>query len=112
MNEEDVQEVEQEDDFNYETDPITVDDVLDMIQQQQLTQAGKSIESLLANKVSDVLDQEKIRIANTMYNDEPEEEELASDEEVEDMLDELESELDSQDEEEVDLDTLLSDEES
>ena len=110
MNEEDVQE----DDFNYETDPITVNNVLDMIQQQQLTQAGKSIESLLANKVSDVLDQEKIRIANTMYNDEPEEEEeLDSDEEVEDMLDELEPELDSEEEEEeVDLDTLLSDEES
>lgn len=111
MNEEDVQEVEQEDDINYETDPITVDNVLDMIQQQQLTQAGKSIESLLANKVSDVLDQEKIRIANRMYNGEPEEEEeVASDEEVESMLDELEPELDS--EEEVDLDTLLSDEES
>ena len=81
-----------------ETGPVGVDDVLAAIQQKNLAQARNHFNDLMGVKVTDALEAEKVRIANTVFNDAEEEEVETEDE------DEVTSE-----EEEVDVESEVED---
>lgn len=91
------------------------DAVKDLIQNaldQDFNKANKVFGDIMGLKVQDILDQEKIRIADQMYNDAPEEEQLEldlEDEPIEDDVDELEDDADEVTDEDV---TETPDEES
>jgi len=86
-------------------DTTSVDDVLAAIQQKNIAVAKASFGDLMAQKVNDALENEKVSIANQIFNNAPEEveseeeEEVESDEdidiesELEDIFDEEESEV-------------------
>lgn len=71
------------------------DAVKDLIQNaldQDFNKANKVFGDIMGLKVQDILDQEKIRIADQMYNDAPEEEQLEldlEDDPIEDEDDEV-----------------------
>ena len=70
-----------------ETGPVGVDDVLAAIQQKNLAQARNHFNDLMGVKVTDALEAEKVRIANTVFNDAEEveaedEDEVTSEEDV------------------------------
>jgi hypothetical protein len=78
-----------------ETGPVSVDDVLAAIQQKNLAQAKAHFNDVMGDKINGALDAEKVKIANVVFNNHPEE----SEEEVEapeehDVVDELEDEVD------------------
>ena len=91
------------------------DAVKDLIQNaldQDFNKANKVFGDIMGLKVQDILDQEKIRIADQMYNDAPEEEQLEldlEDDPIEDDVDELEDDADEVTDEDV---TETPDEES
>ena len=84
-------------------DTTSVDNVLAAIQQKNIAVAKASFSDLMGQKVNDALENEKIAIANQIFNNAPEEveseEEVESDEdidiesELEDIFDEEESEV-------------------
>ena len=84
-------------------DTTSVDDVLAAIQQKNIAVAKASFGDLMAQKVNDALENEKVAVANQIFNNAPEEveseEEVESDEdfdiesELEDIFDEEESEV-------------------
>ena len=84
-------------------DTTSVDDVLAAIQQKNIAVAKASFGDLMAQKVNDALENEKVAIANQIFNNAPEEveseEEVESDEdidiesELEDIFDEEETEV-------------------
>lgn len=86
-----------------ETGPVSVDDVLKAIQNKNLAQARSHFDDVMGIKINDALENEKVRIANSVFNgveEEPEEVEDES-EETEDEVD-VESEVEAIfDEEEV-----------
>ena len=51
-----------------ETGKPTVDDVLQAIQQKNIGQARSHFNDLMSYKVSDALDNEKVRLASTIYS--------------------------------------------
>ena len=84
-----------------ETGPVSVDDVLQAIQQKNIGQAKANFRDLMGDKVSQALDAEKVKIANNVFNGVPEEEE-----EQEESGVDIESELeDAFEEEEVDAES-------
>lgn len=86
-----------------ETGPVSVDDVLQAIQQKNIGQAKANFQDLMGDKVSQALDAEKVKIANNVFNGVPEEEEQ---EEQEESGVDIESELeDAFEEEEVDAES-------
>ena len=92
MSEEVVEAVE-------ETGEVTVDDVLAAIQQKNLNTAKNHFSNLMGMKVNDALENEKVRVANSVFNG-VEEEESESDED-EDEVD-VDAEVESAFEEEED----------
>ena len=84
-----------------ETGPVSVDDVLQAIQQKNIGQAKANFQDLMGDKVSQALDAEKVKIANNVFNGASEEEE-----EQEESGVDIESELeDAFEEEEVDAES-------
>ena len=89
-----------------ETGAVSVDDVLKAIQNKNLAQARSHFDDVMGIKINDALENEKVRIANSVFNgaeEEPEEPEEVADEseETEDEVD-VESEVEAIfDEEEV-----------
>lgn len=89
-----------------ETGEVTVDDVLAAIQQKNLNTAKNHFNTVMGMKVNDALENEKVRIANTVFNgateeeepEEPEEEEVESEEEETDLESEIEAAFDDEDE--------------
>lgn len=77
-----------------ETGPVGVDDVLAAIQQKNLAQARNHFNDLMGAKVTNALESEKVRIANTVFNapEEEEEVEVEDEETSEDDID-IESEV-------------------
>jgi hypothetical protein len=51
-----------------ETGPISVDDVLAAIQQQNVGRARAMFDDVMQQKVTDRLDAEKVKIADTLFN--------------------------------------------
>ncbi len=86
-----------------ETGPVSVDDVLHAIQQKNLAQAKAHFTDIMGVKINDALENEKVRMANQVYNphvedgvEEPEE----GVEDFEDETEEVESEGDDTEESE------------
>ena len=87
----------------FEVDNTSVDDVLAAIQQKNLAQAKGHFEDLMGAKINDALGAEKIKIADSIFNQRAElEAEEAEDEETELDAENMESEIESMfDEDEV-----------
>jgi len=80
-----------------EAGPVSVDDVLKAIQDKNLARAKAHFNDVMGAKINDAMEQEKVRIANTVFNN-------AEEEEVEEPEAELESE-----EGDLDLETEVED---
>ena len=78
-------------------DTTTVDDVLSAIQQKNIAVAKASFGDLMAQKVNDALENEKVAIANRVFNNAPEEDEVESEEEVESEGEEIDIESELED---------------
>ena len=78
-----------------ETGPVSVDDVLAAIQQQNVGRARSHFNDLMSNKVTDALNAEKVKIASHVYGNDFEDEINAAkpETEVEDDGVDVESEL-------------------
>ena len=89
-----------------ETGDVSVDDVLAAIQQKNLAQAKNHFAELMSTKVDAALGSEKIKIANSVFNDARElEAELEAEEESEELeveSEELEVESEESDYEDID----------
>ena len=93
----------------FEVDNTSVDDVLAAIQQKNLAQAKGHFEDLMGAKINDALGAEKIKIADSIFNqraeledEQNEEEEVEDEDETELSSENMESELESMfDEDEV-----------
>jgi hypothetical protein len=73
-----------------ETGEVSVDDVLAAIQQKNLNTAKNHFNTLMSMKVNGALENEKVKIANSVFNGVEEEEEPESDEEEVDVDAEVE----------------------
>ena len=75
---------------------MSVEDLIDKIQTQDFTAAKPMFAELMATKLNDALEQQKIKVAGQMFGDDQEEddEELEdiSDEEIDEILDDFEDE--------------------
>ena len=76
----------------FEVDNTSVDDVLAAIQQKNLAQAKGHFEDLMGAKINDALGAEKIKIADSIFNQRAE----LEDEQNEEEEDEDETELSSE----------------
>lgn len=83
----------------------TIEDFIGYAANKDFTKAGDTFNSIMADKMAAVLDQEKIKIGGQIYNEMDPEEMEASDE------DQLELDLDDQDEPEEQLEMELDEEE-
>ena len=82
-------------DIEVEENPISR--MVDYITHSEYTKANDVFNELLAQRVSDSLDQEKIAIAQGIYSDQDEEsEDEISDEDLEDLADEYAEEEDEE----------------
>ena len=84
---------------------VNVEDLVNAISQQNFNRAKDHFDSILGDKVNDAVDAERIAVADSIFNDAPEEEQLELDlddeVEVEDDIvidDELEDEVEVEDE--------------
>jgi hypothetical protein len=101
-----------------ETGPISVDDVLAAIQQKNIGKARANFQDVMAQKVNDALESEKVKIASQVFNPHvdvnepaPTAAELAAADEEEDQAEEasLEDEVEAAfEEEEVEEDAEVS----
>ena len=71
---------------------------------QDYNNASKVFNDIMTVKLNDVMDQEQIKLANQIYNDTPEDEDIANDEEESDLDDEQDSEDETVDDVNNDLD--------
>ena len=76
----------------FEVDNTSVDDVLAAIQQKNLAQAKGHFEDLMGAKINDALGAEKIKIADSIFNQRAELEAEEAEDEVEDEETELDAE--------------------
>ena len=77
-----------------ETGGVTVDDVLAAIQQKNLNTAKNHFQNVMGIKVNDALENEKVKIANAVFNNAQEEE--SEEEEDFDLEDEVGSAFDDE----------------
>ena len=84
-----------------ETGDVTVDDVLAAIQQKNIAQARTHFDELMGSKLDNALGAEKIKIADSIFNDAAE---LRAEEEAESEEHEVETEEETEEETEVDQD--------
>jgi hypothetical protein len=82
-----------------ETGDVSVDDVLAAIQQKNLAQAKNHFAELMSTKVDAALGSEKIKIANSVFNDARE---LEAELEAEEESEELDVESEESDYEDID----------
>ena len=72
----------------------TIEDLINTVTTQDFSKAGPTFAEIMQGKMADALEQEKISVANQVFNNaEPEDEEI-SDEEVEDLDDVSDEEID------------------
>lgn len=86
----------------------SIDDLLQSIKNDEGHQTGKIFADLMAGRIDDALEQEKVRIAGQVYNGESEEEEQEFDAEVEAEVDdevEAETDFEAETESEVEAET-------
>lgn len=76
-----------------------IEDLINSVMDQDFAKAGPMFSELMQQKLADSLDQEKIKVAGVVFNDE--EEEFEDDEELEEISDEEIGEIvDEEDDEE------------
>ena len=94
-----MSEVEDQVENEVETNPIN--DLVQAAMNQDYTTANEIFNDMMSDKVSDALDQEKISIANQLYNGgEPEDDDYEVDEVDIDQQDDTDLELDDEEWEE------------
>jgi len=70
-----------------------IEDLINSVMDQDFAKAGPMFSELMQQKLADSLDQEKIKVAGVMFNDEEDEDlEEISDEEIEQIIDEEDDE--------------------
>ena len=70
-----------------------IEDLINSVMDQDFAKAGPMFSELMQQKLADSLDQEKIKVAGVMFNDEEDEDlEEISDEEIEQIIDEEDNE--------------------
>jgi hypothetical protein len=95
-------EVEMSDVSNETQEPVTVTvaDLVNSIEKGDAFTSSKMFQDLIQDRINDAMDQEKIRIANQVYNGAEEE---LSDEEVEAAIDEVDAEIEAEAEAETEV---------
>ena len=95
----------------YEVITPSIEDMLDAIKGDRTLDSGKIFADLMSGKIEDALEQEKIRIADAVYNSDgsDDEEEFESDVEDESDVEEVELELEDDFEDEVEDQELEDD---
>ena len=84
---------------------MSIEDLINNVADQDFSKAGPTFAEIMQTKMGDALEQEKIAVANQVFNGASEEDEDEddiediTDEEMEDALDELEDEEEEDDEE-------------
>lgn len=79
---------------------VTVADLVNSIEKGDAFTSSKMFQNLIQDRINDAMDQEKIRIANQVYNGAEEE---LSDEEVEAVIDEVDAEIEAEAEAETEV---------
>lgn len=74
------------DEIENETNPIET--MIDFVQNAEFNKANSIFDELITSKINDALDQEKIAVADEIFNDRYEESDDEDDEEYEDFSDE------------------------
>lgn len=101
-----VEELEAEVDVE-ETEVNPIEDLINTVTTQDFSKAGPTFAEIMQDKMADALEQEKIAVADQVFNNaEPEDEEISdeesaelddvSDEEMEDAIDETEEEVEEE----------------
>ena len=100
----------EDDTMDVEVISPSIDDLLHSIKSGEAMDASNMFNDLMAGKIEDALEQEKVRIAGAVYNGDEQEEYDEEDEEVE-TTDEEEAEFDAELEAEVDaeVEEILAD---
>jgi vacuolar-type H+-ATPase subunit I/STV1 len=73
-----------------ETGPVSVDDVLQAIQQKNIGRAKAAFTDVMSQKVNDALENEKVKVASQIFNPPAEEEVPEVDAELEDTEEDAE----------------------
>ena len=96
-----MSEVDDQAEYEVETNPVN--DLVQAAMNQDYTTANEIFNDMMADKVSDALDHEKIAIANQLYNGgEPEDDDYEVDDVDIDQQDDTDLELDNDEEWEED----------
>lgn len=78
-----------------------IEDLINSVMDQDFASAGPTFNEIMQQKIADTLDQEKIRVADTVFNDADPAEDDQEDDDFEDLSDEeIEEILDDEDDEE------------
>ena len=64
-----------------------IEDLINTVMDQDFANAGPMFNELMQQKLTDAIDQEKIRVADQVFNDDEDDLEDVSDEEIEEILD-------------------------
>ena len=66
---------------------MSIEDLINNVMNQDFAKAGPTFNEIMQQKLTDAIDQEKIRVAGVVFNDEEDFEEEEDDEEFEDLSD-------------------------
>ena len=89
---------------------VNIDDFIDQVQNQDFSKASVTFSDLMSTKVSDALEQEKISLADQIFNGAEAEDEAIEDDEFDDISDEeLEAAAAEVEAEEVEVEELETD---
>jgi hypothetical protein len=69
-----------------------IEDLINTVVDQDFAKAGPMFSELMQQKLTDALDQEKVRVAGVVFNDAEDDLEDVSDEEIEEIVDDEEEE--------------------
>ena len=69
-----------------------IEDLINTVMDQDFVSAGPTFNEIMQQKLTDALDQEKIRVADQVFNDDEDDLEDISDEEIEEIVDDEEDE--------------------
>jgi hypothetical protein len=96
--------------YNEEEQRSSMDSFLDAVQRQNLAQSRAHFDNLMANKIGDALESEKVAVASAVYGSQEEEELEQELDSLEAEVEEMEGEVDY-DEHGDDIEKVIDDEE-
>jgi hypothetical protein len=74
----------------------SIEELINTVMDQDFANAGPTFNEIMQQKLTDALDQEKIRVADQVFNDDEDDLEDVSDEEIEEILDDEDDEEDEE----------------